>query len=68
MNKRLFIFLLIIIFIVPFIGLAKTSQFVKVGYIKLGNIIQTYTARYLEVEIKLIEDSISQLLVIVDNI
>ncbi|UCB45505.1 MAG: OmpH family outer membrane protein [Spirochaetota bacterium] len=62
MNKRLIIFLLnVTCLVVPFMGHAKTSQYVKVGYINLDRIIQTYTAKYLEAEIKLIENSISQL-------
>jgi Skp family chaperone for outer membrane proteins len=61
MNKRVFIFLLFIICLIPLIGLAKTAQFIKVGYINLDKIIQTYAARYLEVEIKLLKNSISQL-------
>ncbi len=61
MNKRLFIFLLIIICLIPFIGLTKITKYVKVGFINLDKIIQTYISRYLEVEIKLVEDSISQL-------
>jgi Skp family chaperone for outer membrane proteins len=60
-KKRLFVFLLIGICFIPFTGFAKASQYVKVGYINLDKIIQTYTARYLELEIKFLEDSISRL-------
>lgn len=61
MKIKYFIITLIILFLVPFSVFPKTVQYMKVGYIDLDKVIQIYTPKYLEAEIKLIEDDISLL-------
>jgi len=61
MKKRLLIPLLIIFILRPFPTFPKIVEYIKVGYIDLDKIISIYTTKYLDTEIKLIEDNISLL-------
>ena len=61
MKKKFAVLLLVIFSLVPLVVFPKTVRYMKIGYVDLEKIIQTYTVNYLETEIKLLEDSISLL-------
>lgn len=62
MKKIFFVPVLTVFWLIPFCLLSKTLPYMRVGYIDLGNILQIYTPKYLEAEIKSVEDDISLLL------
>jgi len=59
MNKKLLIFCFFIIAFIP--GIVSAITLVRVGYIDLDKIIDTYTEKYLDAEIKLRESYTEQL-------
>jgi Skp family chaperone for outer membrane proteins len=68
MKKIFFMPLMIVFCLVPFCLNSKTIPYLRVGYIDLESILQIYTPKYLEAEIKSVEEEISLLLVSFDSI
>lgn len=59
MNKRIFLYLSVMFLLIPYSIFSITL--VRVGYLDLAQLIQTYTTRYMETEIVIRENYINQL-------
>jgi Skp family chaperone for outer membrane proteins len=64
LKKWLLFFMLffagVVVFLVPAAGFAKTAYFVQAGYVDLEAVVKSYTPKYLDKEIVLLQDIIGK--------
>ncbi|HUT65213.1 MAG TPA: OmpH family outer membrane protein [Spirochaetota bacterium] len=59
--KKLLLFLVgVVVFLVPAVGLTKTAHFIQAGYVDLETIVRSYTPKYLDKEIALMQEAIGR--------
>lgn len=61
MRRKLIAVFALMFVLLPFVAFPKTVIFVKVGFIELDRIVDVYTSKYLDAEIRFREDTISRL-------